>query len=349
MATNEETSKIIYPYITHAGSKYGLDHDVRFPADCIETLRSRPFSFLARSCNRWAVDRVIIVGDAAHVFPPFGGQGITSGFRDVTGLAWRLCHLYRSPKTVHQKFLQGWYVERKQQLEHSLAATIRNGEFVTNGNFFKAFLRDWVLWAVQLVPSWRRRIDRAGRATTRYHHQAGLPFLPEYGGGVNLPQVYARPLGGPTDPLMFTDDIMFGHHKQGLFQLFVMVDEPGQLDAAVQDAESVPGLFGEFIRKAEVTVLVNDLAASYSDVRGKSSWTIARLASGDEFAREEKLCGHRPAPVLYNPWRMREELRADARFIVLRADKFVFAACRNREELGVALQLLPELLHGRSS
>jgi len=72
MATPEETSKIIYPYITHPGSRYGLDHPVMFPEDCINTLRSRPFSFVARSCNKWALSRVILAGDAAHVFPPFG-------------------------------------------------------------------------------------------------------------------------------------------------------------------------------------------------------------------------------------------------------------------------------------
>ncbi|KAK4549384.1 hypothetical protein LTR36_006381 [Oleoguttula mirabilis] len=345
MASDEETRKIVFPYITHPGRKYGLSRDIMFPADCIETLRSRPFSFLARCCNYWAVDRVIVVGDAAHVFPPFGGQGITSGFRDATGLAWRLCHMYRRPKTDHQSLLRGWYLERKQQLEHSLAATIRNGEFVTNGNFFKAFLRDWVLWAMQQVPWWRRRMNRVGRATTKYHHLPGLPFLPEYGGGVNLPQVYARPLDGPTDTVAFTDDLIFARHKKGLFQLLVMVDEASQVDAVVKVAEGTPGLFGDFIRQGEATLLVNDLAASRSDIRDRIGWTIARIASGDEFAREEKLCRNRPAPAFYNAWRIREELKAGAKFIIVRADKFVYAACSNRVELEAALRSLPQCLH----
>lgn len=72
MATPEETAKIIYPYLTHPGGRYGLSQPVQFPADCIRTLRSRPFSFMARSCNKWALGRVILAGDAAHVFPPFG-------------------------------------------------------------------------------------------------------------------------------------------------------------------------------------------------------------------------------------------------------------------------------------
>lgn len=47
-----------------------LSQDVRFPEDCIHVLRSRPFRFAARSCNEWFHGRVVLCGDAAHVFPP---------------------------------------------------------------------------------------------------------------------------------------------------------------------------------------------------------------------------------------------------------------------------------------
>lgn len=47
-----------------------LPDPVEFPHDCIEVLRCRPFRFSARSCDRWALGRVILCGDAAHVFPP---------------------------------------------------------------------------------------------------------------------------------------------------------------------------------------------------------------------------------------------------------------------------------------
>lgn len=49
---------------------YRLTEKVEFPEDCIHILRSRPFRFAARSCNKWALGRVILCGDAAHVFPP---------------------------------------------------------------------------------------------------------------------------------------------------------------------------------------------------------------------------------------------------------------------------------------
>lgn len=47
-----------------------LTGDVSYPDDCIKILRSRPFWFSARSCNKWALDRVLLCGDSAHVFPP---------------------------------------------------------------------------------------------------------------------------------------------------------------------------------------------------------------------------------------------------------------------------------------
>lgn len=47
-----------------------LPSAVQFPEDCIRVLRSRPFRFSARSCNKWSHGRVALCGDSAHVFPP---------------------------------------------------------------------------------------------------------------------------------------------------------------------------------------------------------------------------------------------------------------------------------------
>jgi hypothetical protein len=47
MAEPEIMKKIIYPYMTHKGKKYGLDEDVMFPEDCITVLRARPFKYFS--------------------------------------------------------------------------------------------------------------------------------------------------------------------------------------------------------------------------------------------------------------------------------------------------------------
>ncbi|KAK0262738.1 hypothetical protein LTR35_017666 [Friedmanniomyces endolithicus] len=344
MATSENTSKIIYPYITHPGRRYGLSSPVRYPEDCITTLRSRPFSFLARSCNKWALGRVIIAGDAAHVFPPFGGQGIASGFRDASALAWRLAHLIREPHTDHVELLRGWYVERKQQFEHSLASTIRNGEFVTNGDPWKASLRDWMLWSVQLLPNWRRHLEKGSRADgmIRYRHEEGLPFVQGLGGGLNLPQVYAMDFA--TDQVVFTDDLIFAPFKKGLFQLLALVDNSDKIHAALQQIQGVADLTSSRVREDEATVLVHDLHAEYQNAT-PSQVQIARIASGEEFAADARLCRNRPVPRYYDPMRIRKEVGINTAFLVLRPDRFVYASCSNRKELWKSLEALAIALH----
>lgn len=51
--------------------------------------------FRSRLClaDAYRSDRILVAGDAAHVFPPFGGQGMNLGIQDAVGLAWRLARV----------------------------------------------------------------------------------------------------------------------------------------------------------------------------------------------------------------------------------------------------------------
>jgi 3-(3-hydroxy-phenyl)propionate hydroxylase len=40
--------------------------------------------------SRWRDRNVFILGDAAHVTPPFNGQGMGAGLRDALNLTWKL-------------------------------------------------------------------------------------------------------------------------------------------------------------------------------------------------------------------------------------------------------------------
>lgn len=52
-----------------------------------EVVRAVPYVFHARMAARWRQGRVLLAGDAAHVMPPFAGQGLAMGLRDAAVLA----------------------------------------------------------------------------------------------------------------------------------------------------------------------------------------------------------------------------------------------------------------------
>ncbi|ATE53594.1 MULTISPECIES: rifampin monooxygenase [Actinosynnema] len=48
------------------------------------------FGDATRLADRYRVDRVLLAGDAAHVHPPTGGQGLNLGVQDAVNLGWKL-------------------------------------------------------------------------------------------------------------------------------------------------------------------------------------------------------------------------------------------------------------------
>jgi hypothetical protein len=285
---------------------------------------------------------------------PVGGQGITSGFRDVLGLAWRLELACRPGYTQHEQLLQGWCLERKDQLDKSLAATVENGRYCNESSPLRDLIRDTYMWLVQLYPPWKRQLEQGARryGMTHYAYKPGMPFVPGPAGGKLLPQVYCKPLSSseklPTkDKVMFTDDVVFASGKSGLLRLVVLTSH---VDIPIPWAEldNVETWSNGLVSAAHATVFVEDPRAGATGItlglqaKERPGVSIVRVATADEFANSD-LCSNRPEPRYYDELRIGKEV-AGARYVVVRKDRFIYAACTSLVELKSALERLPSAL-----
>ncbi|TVY44103.1 3-(3-hydroxy-phenyl)propionate/3-hydroxycinnamic acid hydroxylase [Lachnellula subtilissima] len=186
------------PWLEIPGSKISKQLDgltVTFPRDCIQITRCRPFTFSTKVVNRWFCRRTLLIGDAAHVFPPFGGQGIASGIRDAQALAWRLSILSQNkmPTFVQERVLTGWANERRQSCDHATRATRVNGMVTNMRSATLAFLFQSLMRLIWCVPDLVRILTRNTMGDTfRYQTAPGVFALHTKGGGRKLPQCWVR-------------------------------------------------------------------------------------------------------------------------------------------------------------
>ncbi|GAA4793982.1 bifunctional 3-(3-hydroxy-phenyl)propionate/3-hydroxycinnamic acid hydroxylase [Streptomyces ziwulingensis] len=96
--------------------------------DTARLLRSTTYIFQARWADEWRAGHVLLAGDAAHLMPPFAGQGMCSGVRDVVGLAWRLDLVLRG--RAADALLDTYTEERKAQVRESILASVQLGRLI---------------------------------------------------------------------------------------------------------------------------------------------------------------------------------------------------------------------------
>lgn len=126
-------------------------------SDQMRIERKAVYRFHARSCNAYSKGRVFLVGDAAHITPPFVGQGLVAGLRDAANLSWKLAavvHRQASPS-----ILGSYDVERRPHATKMIALAKFMGQLVMPRNSFTALLIHGTLSLFRRIPGLREFLE----------------------------------------------------------------------------------------------------------------------------------------------------------------------------------------------
>jgi 3-(3-hydroxy-phenyl)propionate hydroxylase len=94
-----------------------------------EIVRLTIYPFSGILAEEWRRDRVLLAGDAAHLMPPFLGEGAASGMRDAVTLAWKLDLVLRG--LTEPSFLDTYQEERFPHVRHHVVVSVAIGQIVT--------------------------------------------------------------------------------------------------------------------------------------------------------------------------------------------------------------------------
>jgi 3-(3-hydroxy-phenyl)propionate hydroxylase len=123
--------------------------------------RKLVYTFHARLAERYRAGRVFLAGDAAHLMPPFAGQGMNSGIRDAFNLGWKLAAVARLG--ADPALLDSYEEERREHVKKMTELTVSTGKvLIMPTNRLQAGARDFV-FRLLMRSSWFRGYLAEGR------------------------------------------------------------------------------------------------------------------------------------------------------------------------------------------
>ncbi|MCY1143533.1 FAD-dependent monooxygenase [Actinoplanes sp. Pm04-4] len=142
------------------------------------------FGDATRVAERYRVGRVMLAGDAAHIHPPTGGQGLNLGLQDAVNLGWKLAATVRrrAPETL----LDTYEAERRPVAEDVLDYTRAQMELSSTEAGAQA-LRRLVTELMDFDDVNRRLIEKTTATGIRYDFGDGPDLL-----GRRLPDVRVK-------------------------------------------------------------------------------------------------------------------------------------------------------------
>jgi 3-(3-hydroxy-phenyl)propionate hydroxylase len=118
------------------------------------------YAFHARVADAWRKGRILLAGDAAHLMPPFAGQGMNGGMKDCANLAWKLAAVVAGKADAD--ILDTYEVERARSVRTMVNLSRRLGAVIMPTNRVVAGLRDAVFALLNLSNGFRAFVRRGG-------------------------------------------------------------------------------------------------------------------------------------------------------------------------------------------
>jgi 3-(3-hydroxy-phenyl)propionate hydroxylase len=163
---------------------YGTDYGLR-GANWISR-----FTDMTRQAASYRHGRVLLAGDAAHVHPPQGGQGLNTGVQDAVNLGWKLAQVVN--KTSPESLLDTYHAERHPVGARVLHYTMAQVALSSPGDRHQA-LRDTMTELLSMDEPRRRIAAMLSGLDIHYDLGDGHPLL-----GRRMPDLDLHTADGPT-------------------------------------------------------------------------------------------------------------------------------------------------------
>jgi 3-(3-hydroxy-phenyl)propionate hydroxylase len=125
------------------------------PTD-LTLVRVTEYTFRAKIADHWRRGNVFLLGDAAHLTPPFIGQGMGAGLRDAMNLPWKLAAVLAGD--LPPAILDTYEQERKPHARFMIGMALGIGWAMTAGGDVGDFIRRMVVPRLHLVPGLRDKL-----------------------------------------------------------------------------------------------------------------------------------------------------------------------------------------------
>lgn len=197
-------------------------------ASQIEIERTAVYRFHARVADQFSRGRCFLAGDAAHITPPFAGQGLVAGLRDAANLSWKLAWVLKGHAKA--EILDSYTQERQPHAREIIGMALMMGRLVMPANRLKAFLIHGFMSLIRLVPAGRALFEDL-KIKPQNTFKAGLfqrnRLAKKLLAGSTFPQAFVRK--SDTGEIVLSDEVL----AQGLALVGFGSDPSIGLDVAL--------------------------------------------------------------------------------------------------------------------